>query len=162
MRPALWPARRWREQGLTPPPGRSPLCVTAEPAPKKKMTPKTADRFDEFWTFYPKKVQKKVALRCWRANGLDAIADTIIGDVQARQRQDDGWKRGFIPNPSTYLNQERWTDQICARPVERTVATTARASEGELVAMGTQLGIFAKPGESLEEYRRRIMEGTRR
>ena len=27
------------------------------------------------------------------------------------EREDDQWKRGFIPHGSTYLNGERWTDE---------------------------------------------------
>jgi hypothetical protein len=44
------------------------------------------------------------------------MADRIIADVVKRQAEDDGWKRGYVPHPKTYLNQELWTDDICPVP----------------------------------------------
>jgi hypothetical protein len=72
----------------------------------------TAKRFDEFWNIYPKKKGKKPCRDKWKSKQLDKIADTLIEDVQKRKEKDSDWLRGFIPNPQTYLNQERWEDEI--------------------------------------------------
>jgi hypothetical protein len=34
--------------------------------------------------------------------------------VRERQRRDQRWLDGYIPNPTTYLNQERWEDEFSA------------------------------------------------
>ncbi len=68
-------------------------------------------RFDEFWEIYPSKVGKKPAMQKWRSMKLDRVADEIIADVRARLQRDRKWQSGYLPNPSTYLNQERWKDQ---------------------------------------------------
>jgi hypothetical protein len=39
-----------------------------------------------------------------------ASLKTIIN----RQKQTDQWKRGFISNPATWLNQGRWTDDTAS------------------------------------------------
>ena len=74
-------------------------------------------RFDAFWSGYPVKKGKKTARAAWRrAVGDDgALAARIVADVAERQARDDGWLRGYQPHPTTYLNQERWTDDISER-----------------------------------------------
>jgi hypothetical protein len=69
-------------------------------------------RFEEFWKGYPKKRQKKTAKEIWRRKRLDKHADKLIKDVENRIRADKQWKDGFAPNPTTYLNQERWEDEL--------------------------------------------------
>ena len=69
------------------------------------------NKFDLFWSEYPKKVKKKTAKDIWKRKKLDSKADEIITDVQLRPTMDERWKKGFIPDPTTYLNQERWEDE---------------------------------------------------
>ncbi|MCH8505982.1 MAG: hypothetical protein LAT50_16920 [Ectothiorhodospiraceae bacterium] len=69
-------------------------------------------RFDDFWQAYPNKTGKKPALEKWKRKKLDALADQIITDVLTRIEQHKPWSDGFIPNPATYLHQERWTAEI--------------------------------------------------
>jgi hypothetical protein len=76
-----------------------------------------AKRFEEFWAAYPSKVAKPQCLRKWKSAGLDEKADAILANIAARRSGDRRWLEGFIPNPLTYLNQERWNDPI--QPVAR-------------------------------------------
>lgn len=100
--------------GQTAPPV-EPVLET-EPAPPKLTRPKrqqTAERFADFWATYPRKQGKQAALKTWKARGLDAIADEIIADVRLRWQREWRWKdRQYIPHGSTYLNQQRWEDEI--------------------------------------------------
>lgn len=74
-----------------------------------------SDRFNDFWKAYPKKVKKADALKKWKSKRLDNKADEIITDVQIRITDDPRWKETqFIPDPTTYLNGERWNDEINA------------------------------------------------
>lgn len=82
------------------------------PAPKNKNNGQQADRFEEWWKEYPKKTKKKEALRVWRKAKLDLLCDRLLEDVRRRMVSDDRWKRGFIPDPTTYLRGERWNDEI--------------------------------------------------
>lgn len=90
-------------------------------------------RFPEWWAVYPKKVARKPALQKWQSRGLDAIADRLIADVRNRIANDDGWKRGYIPDPTTYLNQDRWNDDLRAAPRERTPAPAAPSKTLSLI-----------------------------
>ena len=72
---------------------------------------KTIDRFDEFWNEYPnvRKTNKKGCMEKWKVKDLDLIADKVIGYVKV-MKETKSWKEGFVPNPMTLLNQERWED----------------------------------------------------
>lgn len=68
-------------------------------------------RFDEFWKAYPNKKAKKDALRHWKREKCDVIADSLMAHVAMMQRQDTDWLRGAVPMGATYLNGRRWEDE---------------------------------------------------
>jgi len=67
--------------------------------------------FDTFWKLYPEKKGKKPCRKKWKLRKLDQIAEQIISDVEWRIKNDKKWLDGFIPNPLTYINQDRWDDE---------------------------------------------------
>lgn len=79
---------------------------------KTKDTSDSPSRFDEFWKEYPCKEAKKKAKAIWLRNKLDLKADMIIADVVKRKACHKKWLEGYVPHPTTYLNGERWTDEI--------------------------------------------------
>lgn len=87
------------------------------------------DRFEEFWLAYPLKKGKVSAIKAWKRDKLDVIADKIIADVKARISGDEDWKRGAIPYGSTYVNQQRWEDALTVEAVasDRKVAGNSPA-----------------------------------
>lgn len=70
--------------------------------------------FKTFWDLYPKKVEKKKAENKWDKLGKE-IQEVILKDLPKR-KESDSWKKGYILNPMTYLNGERWNDQIISDP----------------------------------------------
>jgi uncharacterized protein YdaU (DUF1376 family) len=79
--------------------------------PNKKTT---MCQFDTFWLAYPKarRREKKKALAIWKRRNLDSIAEQIIADVKNRIINDEQWKKGYVPMPTTYLNGDRWEDEL--------------------------------------------------
>jgi len=69
--------------------------------------------FDRWWDCYPKKVGKKPARAIWKRIKPDL--EQLIEDTTQRALMDAQWRGGFIPNPTTYLNQERWNDELQTR-----------------------------------------------
>ena len=65
--------------------------------------------FDLFWKEYPRKVGKEAARKAFAK--IKVPVETLI-DAIAKQKQSDQWKRGYIPNPATWLNQGRWEDDL--------------------------------------------------
>lgn len=84
-----------------------------QPASKSKTAPDwKPDRFAGFWSFYPRHVSKQAAIRAW-----DKLqpSDELIGEMGRallRMVKSEEWQRGIgIPYASTWLNQQRWTDE---------------------------------------------------
>ena len=80
-------------------------------------TDKPPTPFEVFWQAYPKErhVAKVAAERAWkRLNPGEKLVEIILKDIAAKAKTED-WKKQkgkFIPYPSTYLNQKRWTDEL--------------------------------------------------
>lgn len=73
-----------------------------------------AQSFCAFWNLYPRKVEKKRAFKIWqKLNPDEKLAKAILSAVE-RQKNSEWKDREFkhIPHPSTWLNGERWNDEI--------------------------------------------------
>ncbi|ABM61423.1 hypothetical protein [Halorhodospira halophila] len=68
--------------------------------------------FERFWAAYPRKVKQSEAYQIFRKRGLWWRIDTILSDIERRQREDRRWRAGYIPNPGNYLKDERWLESI--------------------------------------------------
>jgi hypothetical protein len=82
---------------------------------KKDITNKKErdiDRFEDFWSVYPKKRNKTGSISKWKLKKLNNIADQLIADVLLRIKEDRRWVDGYVPDPLTYINQERWNDEV--------------------------------------------------
>ena len=71
--------------------------------------------FEAFWKAYPSKVGKGAAWRAWqKVRGRPPVKELIAAiEAQMTWRR---WVRGYIPNPSTWLNQRRWEDEPEKKP----------------------------------------------
>lgn len=73
------------------------------------------ERFEQFWSVYPRKQAKAKAQTDFiRINPDEELTETIIEAVKL-QSQSDQWKRDngqYIPLPSTWLHQRRWEDEV--------------------------------------------------
>lgn len=93
-------------------PNHKPVTINQEEELKSTVQPAAArSRFDAFWAAYPVKKGKQQARKAWNRIKLDARCDELIAHVRTMQANDDGWRRGYIPMGSTYLNQARWEDE---------------------------------------------------
>jgi hypothetical protein len=72
----------------------------------------TTIAFDQFWEIYPRKRGKKPSRDKWRSKQLDSKIEMILIDIENRVQNDERWQDGFIPDPATYINQERWEDEL--------------------------------------------------
>ncbi|MDA3807108.1 MAG: replication protein [Thiomicrorhabdus sp.] len=69
--------------------------------------------FEKWWKLFPKKIAKSEAEKVWKRKKLDLQSDEIIADIDNRNtKQYSKTDKQFIPNPATFLNQERWNDEI--------------------------------------------------
>jgi len=121
-----------------------PIGLTASECDERPSEPKTEiakpkqpsliaepPGFVAFWAEYPKKAGRKSALSAWQSKRLEPRADGLIADVRLRSGTDRKWLDGFAPNPATYLNQERWNDEI-ERGANAARASPNKPSAGEV------------------------------
>ena len=70
--------------------------------------------FEEFWQIWPKKKAKKPAEKAWLRLKPDAdLLEKIKLDIENRFKfgEWDHTRKQYIPNASTYLNQELFNDE---------------------------------------------------
>lgn len=84
-------------------------------ASKKEQEEKYLQMFDEFWKLYPKKKDKANARKKWlKLKPDDELFETIISALK-KQIQSEQWQKDngqYIPYPTTWINGERWEDEI--------------------------------------------------
>lgn len=102
------------------------------------------EKFNEFWRIYPKRVAKKSAQRAWakiKDPDLERIVKGIENWMTTQQWQDPE----RIPYPATFLNGERWEDEI---PAGKMKIQEARIGVGPS-------GLGSVKPEALERIRQR-------
>jgi hypothetical protein len=76
---------------------------------KSRSKPLADSDFEKFWSSYPKKVGRGAAERAWKKAVQLATAEEITRIAKVYPWGDD---KQFIPHPATWLNQQRWQDQL--------------------------------------------------
>lgn len=94
---------------------------------KEKNDNKYSERFEEFWSAYPKKIGKGGAYRRWlqlkcEKNGLFEILMSGLNKQLPSMLKKE---IRFVPHPETWLNQKRWDDDV----IEETKKSVAQQIE---------------------------------
>jgi len=93
--------------------------LTKNQEPIKKTSANRFAHFDDFWSIYPVKRSKKKAKEIWGRKNLGNNHKMIIADVKNRLNKDRQWLEGFVPMPTTYMNGERWDDDVDTSPPKK-------------------------------------------
>jgi hypothetical protein len=107
-------------------------CPEPEPEPIKKTSSSTASRkrsaktelpehplFAEFWKAYPRREGKGTARKAFSQAVDNGATPEVIASAAARFARHCirvKTERGYMPHPTTWLNQERWEDEYDADP----------------------------------------------
>ena len=103
-----------------PPRGDTPPEPVPEdkPAPKprreKSMPTHDPDAFEVFWAAYPRKDDRRKAIRAWDKLKPDKPLCRVMYTALLRQKASDQWARDggqYIPMFPTWINGRRWEDQ---------------------------------------------------
>ncbi|MDD5485959.1 MAG: hypothetical protein PHW65_00130 [Dehalococcoidales bacterium] len=106
--------RKWRERNRE----RNVTHVTRTPVYVSESSLKKEDckgkEFEEFWQLYPRKVGKGSARRAFHTHKCKDIMEKIKKSIDIQKHSDQWQKDGgqFIPHPTTWINQERWNDEV--------------------------------------------------
>jgi len=90
--------------------------------------------FDVWWKLYPRKQDKKKALAAWTKQGCEKNAESLIEALKNQIANDAQYSgdQQFIPLPSSYINKEKFNDEIVIRSRTESRETAAEAAEREL------------------------------
>jgi len=86
----------------------------------KDLINKYTEDFENFWEVYPKKIGKGEAFKAWRKIKPSQVLQQKIIESVYNQSKSEQWikdKGQFVPNPSTWLNQERWDDEVKTKSI---------------------------------------------
>jgi hypothetical protein len=108
--------------------------------------------FDEFWSIYPRKVGKDRARRAFEAALKRAEAEAIVqGALKYRHDAHRIEEPEFTAHPTTWLNQDRWIDELdvvsSVREVELIDLTKRFDNEPEGISFAEWFHRFASPEE---------------
>lgn len=89
------------ETGITTSNGNNTVCQQEKPL------------FDIFWKAYPRKVSPAAAKKSFAKLKVDdRLLEKMLKAIE-QQKKTDQWKDPkYIPHPSTWLNNERWEDEV--------------------------------------------------
>ena len=114
--------------------------------------------FQDFYSLYPRKMARKDAERAWnkltpkqQAECLEALPN-YLKYWKIKETQKD-----YIPYPASFLNQERWTDELDLEPNKK--PELPWYSTEELTTRKAQeVGCPAYGGETWQAWRARISQ----
>ena len=126
-----------KNDGVTPS-KMSPRIITNNNTPivpkgDKSNDPMDDPLFEEFWNEYGYKVKRKTAERAWNklhVSDHPGLFDAIMAGL-ARAKASRQWQDGYAPHPSTWLNGERWKDEIPDAPQPMTTANQTTPELGK-------------------------------
>ncbi len=138
---------------------RNPIQSESNPNPNPNTNPANADdRFNEFWDAYPRHEDKKNAKKAFDKLKPDADMLRLMLTSIDRWKQSDQWQENngqFVPYPATWLNGERWKDEVPVKREQKPAKTVTAQQYEQRDYSGVQ-------DEMLEIQHREIEEKLRR
>jgi DNA polymerase elongation subunit (family B) len=114
--------------------------------------------FENFWSQYPKKVGKLTARRSWEKLSQENQQKALEAIVEHRKywtAKGTDWE--FIPHASTWLNQERFEDELVIEQKENKRPPLPWYASDELTLVkGRELGLNPYAGETFAQFRARL------
>ena len=99
-----------------------PITINQEPLTNKKLKPnaEALDGFSEFWAIYDKKVEKPQAEKSWKRIKPSIELQLTIYDAARKYVQATPDKK-YRKNPSTWLNNQCWNDEVVTETQQKKV-----------------------------------------
>lgn len=117
--------------------------------------------FEEFWALYPRKVAKKDAEKAWvKLTPENRFAAIQSLPIHIRYWGIAGRPKECVPHPATWLNGERWTDEL-EMPTAHENAEWWRTQSG-IEAKARTVGMWPpRAGEDWHSLKARILAKER-
>jgi hypothetical protein len=116
------------------------------------------DDFELFWGFYPRKVSKAAARKAWQK----LSAEQQLMAAKAINTHCEYWKAKeteleFIPHCATWLNGERYEDELVIEPKKEKIDKKWMFSNEGIEAKARELGVLGTGYDSYDSLKRKCM-----
>lgn len=117
------------------------------------------ERFAKFWAAYPRKIARKKALAIWLRD--KPPLDEVLAKVE-EYKLTEQWRKdsgAFIPHPATFLNQERYYDELDISFGEDFVKEKLwHETWTGIVAKGEENGLKEEDFEDPQDFKRAVFK----
>jgi hypothetical protein len=116
------------------------------------------DDFELFWSFYPRKVSKATARKAWQK----LSAEQQLMAAKAINTHCEYWKAKeteleFIPHCATWLNGERYEDELVIEPKKEKIDKKWMFSNEGIEAKARELGVIGTGYDSYDSLKQKCM-----
>lgn len=113
------------------------------------------EEFECVWREYPKKIAKKACIPKYltlHKKGLLPCVEEHINIIN-KYKKTERWQKGYIPDPATWFNQERWNDDIPEpwEDPEQKAKTAASATKDKTWSVCPDCGYMVKTIQMREQ-----------
>jgi len=114
--------------------------------------------FDEFWQLYPRKIAKANARKAW----AKLTAEQQLMAAKAIDTHCQYWKAKeteleFIPHAATWLNGERYEDELVIEPKKEKVDKKWMFTNEGIEAKARELGIMGNGYDSYQTLKEKCL-----
>lgn len=124
-----------RSDPTRPDPSKSPRSTDVEP-----VRP-AVNRFDEFWTAYPRKVGKEKARTKYATACKKATPDAIIAGAYRLANDPNLPDKQFVPHPTTWLERGGWADEPLPQRQPEVIDRRQQATDDLFAAAARRMGV---------------------
>jgi hypothetical protein len=114
--------------------------------------------FNEFWSLYPRKIAKATARKAWqKLSAKQQLMAAKAIDTHCQYWRAKETELEFIPHASTWLNQERWEDELVIEPKKEKQSKEWMFSNEGIEAKAKELGIMGNGYDTYASLKAKCM-----
>ena len=121
------------------------------------------DEFKLFWRAYPRRVSIAVARRAWqRTAGIRPAWPELSAILERHKKQEDWLRDGgmFIPYPASWLNAERWEDELVIDLGANVNGKQWHETASGIEAKGRELNISPEQFDDWQAFRAAVLRAA--
>jgi hypothetical protein len=116
------------------------------------------DDFELFWGFYPRKVSKATARKAWcKLSAEQQLMAAKAIDTHCQYWKEKETPLEYIPYASSWLNGERYEDEIIIEPKKEKIDKRWMFSNEGIEAKARELGLLGTGYDSYDSLKRKCM-----
>jgi hypothetical protein len=115
--------------------------------------------FDEFWSLYPRKIAKATARKAWaKLSAEQQLMAAKAIDTHCQYWSAKETELEYIPHPATWLNNERWEDELVIEPKKVKESKEWMFSNEGIEAKAIELGIMGNGYDTYASLKAKCMK----